>query len=173
MPAFWSSKPKAPPINTSSAPTSNPTDDLSVRALSTTTQATRSSEENDTTSGQTTPKPSGLDNRIPSIPSVSSALLNHPLILKLLQSPISTPRQTTSAGNEGLTEVPPPAPATPPAVAPVGPPKGKLTVKILQAKNLKVSRPDVFALLLLAYNHRLRRIVCVCLKTQNSFLEVQ
>ena len=73
MPAFWSSKPKAPPINT--APTSNPTDDPSARAFSTTTQGTRSSEEGDNPvpSGQTTPKPSGLDNRIPAIASVCSA----------------------------------------------------------------------------------------------------
>ena len=147
MPAFWSSKPKAPPINTPAAPTSNPTDDPSARAFSTTTQGTRSSEENESTrSGQTTPKPSGLDNRIPAIPSVSSAFLNHPLILKLLQSPASTPYQTTSAGNEGLTEAPPPTPP-PPGVAPIGPPKGKLTVRILQARNLKLNRPDVVNLL--------------------------
>lgn len=140
MPTFWSSKPKAPPITTS-PPTSNPSNDPSPRTLSTTTQGTRSSEENDITPGQSTPKPSGLDNRIPAIPSVSSAFLNHPLIVKLFQSPTPTPRQTTSAGHEGLTEVPSPAPT--PGVTPIGPPKGKLTVKILQARNLKVNRPDV------------------------------
>jgi hypothetical protein len=146
MPAFWSSKPKAPTINAPAAPTSNPTDDPSTRALSTTTQGTRSSEENESTrSGQTTPKPSGLDNRIPAIPSVSSAFLNHPLILKLLQSPTSTPHQTASPANEGLTEVPPPTPTS--GVSPIGPPKGKLTVRILQARNLKLNRSDVFNLL--------------------------
>jgi hypothetical protein len=143
MPAFWSSKPKAPTIITS-APTSNPTDDPSSRTLSTTTQGTRSSEENDITSGQSTPKPSGLDNRIPAIPSVSSAFLNHPLIFKLFQSPTPIPQQTPSAGQEELTEVPPPAPT--PGVTPIGPPKGKLTVKILQARNLKLNRPDVITL---------------------------
>jgi hypothetical protein len=143
MPAFWSSKPKAPPIITQAAPTSNPADDSSTQSFSTTTQGTRSSEENETTrSGQTTPKPSGLDNRIPAIPSVASAFY-HPLMLKLLQSPTDTPRQTTSAGNEGLTEAPPPTPP-PPGVAPIGPPRGKLSVRILQARNLKLNRPDVF-----------------------------
>jgi len=146
MPAFWSSKPKAPLITAQATPTSNPAEDPTTRALSTPTQGTRSSEENETTrSGQTTPKPSGLDNRIPAISSVSSALLNHPLILKLLHSPTDTPGHATSAGHGGLTEAPPPTPT--PGVAPIGPPKGKLTVKILQARNLKVNRPDVFGLL--------------------------
>ena len=146
MPAFWSSKPKAPPIITQAAPTSNPADDSSTQSFSTTTRGTRSSEENEATrSGQTTPKPSGLDNRIPAIPSVASALSSHPLMLKLLQSPTDAPRQTTSAGNEGLIEAPPPTPP-PPGVAPIGPPKGKLSVRILQARNLKVNRPDVFNL---------------------------
>jgi hypothetical protein len=81
MPSFWSSKPKTPAINTQSlAPTSNPNnnnivneDQPSARAFSTTTQGTRSSEEEVIPSGQTTPKPSGLDNRIPAIASVHSA----------------------------------------------------------------------------------------------------
>jgi len=86
MPAFWSSKPKAPAIVTQPPPTSNPNnnnthpnDDVSARAFSQTTQGTnRSSEEAELTpSGQTTPKPSGLDNRIPAI-SVRSA----PITLK-------------------------------------------------------------------------------------------
>ena len=144
MPTFWSSKPKGSPINPSA--TSNPsTDDPSARTPSPTTRGTRSSEENDTAPGQTTPKPSGLDNRIPAIPSVSSAFLNHPLILKLFQSPTPIPRPTTSSDNEGWIEIPPPTPVTPSPVAPIGPPKGKLTVKILHAKNLKLSRPDVLS----------------------------
>ena len=114
MPAFWSSKPKAAPVNPQATPTSNPTDDPSARTFSTTTQGTRSSEENESTlSGQTTPNPSGLDNRIPAIPSVASAILNHPLILKLLQSPTSKSHQTSS-GNERLTEASPPTPPSAP-----------------------------------------------------------
>ena len=170
MPAFWSSKPKAAPVNVQTAPTSNPADDPSVRTFSTTTQGTRSSEENESTlSGQTTPNPSGLDNRIPAIPSVSYAFLNHLLILKLLQSPTSTSHQTSSAGNERLTEVPPPIPSTP-GVAPVGPPKGKLTVKILQARNLKLNRPDVSYPFCQA-NFRLHLTAFVYLRILSSFLE--
>lgn len=161
MPAFWSSKPKAHPISAQAAPTSNPPDDPSIRTLSTATQGHRSSEENESTqSGQTTPNPSGLDNRIPAIPSVSFALLIHPLILKLLQSPTSTHHQTPSAGNEGLTEAPPPTPP-PPGVAPVGPPKGKLTVRVLQARNLKLNRPDVSKFLVLLISGC--AILCLCI----------
>jgi len=64
MPAFWSSKSKAPPIST--VPTSVPAEDRALSAY------TRSSEENELPSGQVTPKPSGLDNRIPAISSVRS-----------------------------------------------------------------------------------------------------
>lgn len=144
MPAFWSSKPKAPSISTSNlAPTSVPVS-ADDRAFSTTTQGTRSSEEDGVRSGQTTPKPSGLDNRIPAIPSVRSTFFGSIFSdEKLLHSPTptQTPRQTTSAGNGTLVDIPPPPPT--PAGAPVGPPKGRLTVKILQARNLKLNRPDV------------------------------
>jgi hypothetical protein len=142
MPAFWSSKPKTPVISTANlAPTSNPAS-ADDRAFSTTIQGTRSSEEDGARSGQTTPKPSGLDNRIPAIPSVRSAFFGGIFSdEKLLQSPTPTPRQTTSAGNGTELDIPP-APLTP-AGAPVGPPKGRLTVKILQARNLKLNRPDV------------------------------
>lgn len=150
MPAFWSSKPKAPSINTQTvAPTSNLSvaDDPSTRAFNTTAQGTRSSEEGDgVRSGQITPKPSGLDNRIPAIPSVRSASFG--IIFsddKMSQSPTPTPRQTNSAGTENFSEVPPPTPITP-SGAPIGPPKGRLTVKILQARNLKLNRPDVRSL---------------------------
>jgi hypothetical protein len=140
MPAFWSSKPKAPALNTANlAPTSNPTS-ADDRAFSTTTQGTRSSEEDDVRSGQTTPKPSGIDNRIPAIPSVHSASFGNDLSNeKMLHSPTPTPRQTASAGN-GVLDIPPPPT---PAGAAVGPPKGRLTATILQARNLKISRPDV------------------------------
>ncbi|SRR5579862_1437457 len=143
MPAFWSSKPKAPAINTQNLNTNtHPNDDPSARAFSSTTQGTRSSEEGDgLPSGQVTPKPSGLDNRIPAISSVRAALQNWLPNDQMLQSPTPTPRQTTSAGTDPYPNAPTPTPATP--VAPIGPPKGKLTVKILQARNLKVSRPDV------------------------------
>jgi len=72
MPAFWSSKPKTPSIQTQNLPPNIPTsDEATARAFSTTTQGTRSSEENDAVrSGQVTPKPSGLDNRNPPIISV-------------------------------------------------------------------------------------------------------
>lgn len=71
MPAFWSSKPKAPAINTQSLNPPNTNEDLSARAFSTTTQGTRSSEEGEgLPSGAVTPKPSGLDNRNPPISSV-------------------------------------------------------------------------------------------------------
>jgi hypothetical protein len=78
MPAFWSSKPKAPAINTQNLnPNSNAND--SARAFSTTTQGTRSSEEGEgLPSGAVTPKPSGLDNRNPPISSV------HPRFIQVI-----------------------------------------------------------------------------------------
>jgi hypothetical protein len=74
MPAFWSSKPKAPPITTDApTPTGDTNEDPSAQAFSTATQGTRSSEEGERPpSGQITPKPSGLDKRIPAIASVCS-----------------------------------------------------------------------------------------------------
>ena len=146
MPAFWSSKPKAPPINTNtSAPQSTHphNDDPNARAFSATPQGTRSSEEDGIRSGQVTPRPSGLDHRIPAIPSVRSALFGNSGTddEKMLHSPTPTPRQTTSAGTETPVDIPPPPPT--PSGAPVGPPRGKLTVRILQARNLKVARADV------------------------------
>src|ERR1700738_1645294 len=131
MPAFVSSKPKAPVLNTAAlAPTSNPAS-ADDRAYSTITRGTRSSEDDDARSGQTTPKPSGLDNRIPAIPSVRSAFFGSIISdEKLLQSPTPAPppRQTTSEGNGAYPDIPPTPPT--PAGAPVGPPKGRLTVKI-------------------------------------------
>jgi len=56
----------------------------------------------------------------------------------MLQSPTPTPRPTTSLGTDHPT-----SPATPSTGAPIGPPKGRLTVRILQAKNLKLNRPEV------------------------------
>lgn len=79
MPAFWSSKPKAPPINTETTSAAAPTgdadanEDPSSQAFSTANQGTRSSEEGERLpSGQITPRPSGLDKRIPAIASVCS-----------------------------------------------------------------------------------------------------
>ena len=170
MPAFWSSKPKAPTIQTQNLPpTSNPHDDPSTRAFSATTQ--RSSEEGDgTRSGQTTPKPSGLDARIPAISSVFHRLItnsNH----QMLQSPTPTPRHTQSLG----TELPPPTPATPTPGAPIGPPKGRLTVRILQAKNLRLTRPDVPPSIQCSVSNPSRplHIVFVSLRIRNLFPEVQ
>lgn len=64
-------------------------------------------------------------------------------------------------------EAPPPStPITP--VAPIGPPRGKLTVKVLQARNLKVNRPDVLIPIYSNAYARLRHTVSVCLRIQSS-----
>jgi len=74
MPAFWTSKPKTPAIQTQNLAQNQPAaDEATGRAFSATILGTRSSEEdNGIRSGQITPKPSGLDNRNPPIASVST-----------------------------------------------------------------------------------------------------
>ena len=86
MPSFWPSKPKPPPANAPQPnnPNNNNTNNTinnkneDQRVFSAVTLETRSSEEGDgPRSGQTTPKPSGLDNRIPAIASVTAAALSN------------------------------------------------------------------------------------------------
>ncbi|KAI5813861.1 ribosomal protein S6 kinase [Pyronema omphalodes] len=96
-------------------------------------------EDDEPLSGQTTPNPSGLDKRLPGISHGFSQLLS------AKDTPPATPRGTTSAGSSLLNNVqnaPPsnqPSNAPSPANAnqpPIGPPKGKLIVKIQEARNI-------------------------------------
>ena len=75
MPSFWYSRPKAPVVNTQNLPpqqsSTSALDQSPSRTFPLATIQPRSSDEGDNTlSGQLTPKPSGLDNRIPAISSV-------------------------------------------------------------------------------------------------------
>ncbi|KAI5785965.1 serine/threonine-protein kinase sck1 [Pyronema domesticum] len=96
-------------------------------------------DDDEPLSGQTTPNPSGLDKRLPGISHGFSQLLG------AKDTPPTTPRGTTSAGSSLLNNVqnaPPPNPQTnapsPPNAnqPPIGPPKGKLIVKIQEARNI-------------------------------------
>jgi hypothetical protein len=118
------------------------------------------SDEEEQLSGQTTPNPSGLDKRLPGIShqfhqvsppfdSLSSWVESRwkdrksaDVVSELWGSkdtPPATPRGTTSTGS-ALNPTAASANAPSPTNPPVGPPKGKLIVKIIEAKDLIPSK---------------------------------